>query len=508
MDTTPVWTELSQPRYAPPATSQKFDVIVIGGGITGLTAAWLLKNSGKRVCVLEKNRIGGGETGHTSAHLTYVTDLRPTELIQNFGADAARLTWQAGAAAIDWIERNVEELGINCGFHRVPGFLTASLTSNSDEARSLKDEAKAARQLGFTATYQDAGSILGKPAVSFPNQAIFHPLKYLAALAAAVHGDGCVVCEDAEVTEVAQSPTLITAAGQKLECDHLIVSTHVPLMANTGLVSSTLFQSKLYPYSSYVLGAEIPKGTLSPGLYSDTSDPYYYLRVHSAERNDYAVFGGEDHKTGQCNDTEARYARLTEVLYKILPQAKVDHRWSGQVIETNDGLPFIGEVADRQFDATGYGGNGLTFGTIAGLMARDAVLNEANPWQKLFAPSRKSVRGGLWDYVVENMDFPRYLVSSWLGRSKVKSASDLKNGDGAVISQHGRQVACSRDEHGVLTKVSAVCTHMGCLVDWNKAEQTWDCPCHGSRFLPTGEVIGGPAETPLAHVGRRKQAGV
>ena len=356
-----------------------------------------------------------------------------------------------------------------------------------------------AARLGFDASFVPAGPILGRPAVSFADQAIFHPLKYVRALASSVHSDGSLVCENSEVTQVESDPTVVTVGQHRLECNYLVVGTHVPLMANVGLISATLFQTKLYPYSSYVVGAKIPKGSLAPGLYSDTSDPYYYLRVQAGPGHDYAVFGGEDHKTGQQDDAQARYDRLAKVLHQILPDAAIDHSWSGQVIETNDGLPFIGEVAPQQFDGTGYSGNGLTFGTIAGLMACDAALGRENPWTKLFSPNRKSIKGGLWDYITENMDYPRYLLSGWLKRSPVGSVRQIKNGEGAIVAQRGKQMACSRDDRGNLKKVSAVCTHMGCLVRWNGAEQTWDCPCHGSRFTTDGEVIGGPAETPLPH---------
>ena len=493
----PLWREAGTAPLPKNSLPQERDVVVIGGGITGLTAAVLLKRSGKRVCVLEKSRVGSGETGHTSAHLTCLTDLRPVELIRNFGEEAARLAWQAGAAAIDLIEQLVEDLNIDCGFRRVPGFLHAALRGTEDESTSLREEADAAAKLGFAARYVPSTPVLGKPGVGFADQAIFWPTSYLNALAAEIQGDGSLVCEEAEVTEVGDRPTSVAVGDHRITCDEVVVATHVPLMGKSGLVSATLFQTKLYPYSTYIVGAHLPKGTIPHGLYNDTSDPYYYLRVHPDGDRDYAIFGGEDHKTGQADNEEERYARLTDAFHKIFPGIPVDRRWSGQVIETNDGLPYIGRTAERQFVGTGYAGNGLTFGTIAGLMAHDAVLNRPNPWQKLFDPSRKKVRGGLWDYLVENMDYPRYLVSGWLKPSQIRSADQLSMGEGAVLSENGKQVACSCDEHGHVTKVSAICTHMGCIVRWNKAEKTWDCPCHGSRFLANGEVIGGPAETPL-----------
>jgi Rieske Fe-S protein len=197
---------------------------------------------------------------------------------------------------------------------------------------------------------------------------------------------------------------------------------------------------------------------------------------------------------------EERYKKLEEMLGRLIPTAKVDRRWTGQVIETNDGLPYIGETAERQFVATGFAGNGMTFGTLAAMMATDAILGQKNPWADLFSVNRKKVRGGTWDYITENVDYPYYMLRDWLKGAEADQPSQVKRGDGKILKIDGERVACSRDEDGKLHAVSAVCTHMGCLVHWNSTEHTWDCPCHGSRFEATGEVIGGPAEKPLEEV--------
>jgi Rieske Fe-S protein len=284
-----------------------------------------------------------------------------------------------------------------------------------------------------------------------------------------------------------------------VQCEYLVISTHVPLMGKTGLVSATLFQTKIYPYSSYVIGATLPKGRLPEASFWDTSDPYYYLRVDAGKKSDYVIFGGKDHKTGQETDTEERFQELAQTLVEFLPEAKPERRWSGQVIETSDGLPYMGETAKGQFAASGYSGNGMTFGTLAGMMARDAALGRSNPWHQLFSVNRKAVRGA-WEYVKENFDYPYYFVRDRLAGTEGDSTRDVRRGDGKVINLDGQRVACSRDDEGNLRALSAVCTHLGCLVRWNGAEQTWDCPCHGSRFRPNGEVLAGPAEEPLQPV--------
>src|SRR6185295_11400374 len=222
-----------------------------------------------------------------------------------------------------------------------------------------------------------------RPGIRVADQAKFHPLAYLGGLAAAIVGGGSTIFEHAEVTEVEPEPMAVKCGNHRIACDYLVIATHVPLMGITGLLSATLFQTKLFPYSSYVVGAKVPKGLIPEASFWDTSNPYFYLRVDAGKEADYVIFGGEDHKTGQEVDTGKCFERLEQTLHEIIPAANVDRRWSGQVIETNDGLPYIGETAERQFVATGYGGNGMTFGTLAGLMARDSALGRENPWRDL-----------------------------------------------------------------------------------------------------------------------------
>lgn len=491
------WENKRMPRFSRIGKGRHFDVVVIGGGITGLSAAYFLKEAGKKVCLLERDHIGSGDTGCTTAHLTYVTDIRLAKLAKTFGEPQARAFWQGGATAIDAIEAIANEQQIRCQFRRVPGFLHASLHDNKGEAKQLKYEANLARKLGFDAQFVEAAPIVNRPGIRFSNQAKFHPMAYLAGLAKAVHGDGSIVAEKTEVKEVEAKPLRVKIEDGEITCDYLVIATHVPMMGIAGLVSAALFQTKLYPYSTYAIGAAIPRRRLPEMSLWDTSDPYYYLRVDRGTGDDYVIFGGADHKTGQAGDTNGPFDDLTRTLKELLPDAQIDRRWSGQVIETNDGLPFIGETAERQFVATGFAGNGMTLGTLAGMMARDAIFKYENPWQKLFAVDRKKIRGGTWDYIKENIDYPYYYLKDRLAPVESTSTRDVKRGSGQVVKFDGQRVACSRDGAGELTSVSAICTHMGCVVHWNDAEQTWDCPCHGSRFGPDGSVIAGPAEAPL-----------
>jgi len=494
---TPIWTEhQAMPDFPALKHDLTVDAAVIGGGLTGLTTAYLLRKAGLSVVVLEKGSLGQGEISHTTAHLTYVTDPRLSELVDDLGEEDAQAFWEAGRASLDQIERISDELEIDCDFKRVPGYLHAPWKSADDDRAGLQRDATLARKLGFAADFVEAVPFVSRPGILFHNQARFQPFAYLAGLAQALKAAGGHIFQETEVDEITDDLE-VKLGKYRVKAGFVVLATHVPLMGKAGMLQAALFQTKIAPYSTYALGAEMPHGVVPEGLYWDTSDPYYYLRVDRHGEEDLVVFGGEDHKTGQIDDTRKPYARLEELLHTILPQAKITNRWSGQVIETIDGLPYIGEETKGQFIATGFCGNGITLGTAAAMMAVDSVHGRKSAWHDLFDPSRKALKHS-WDYVTENKDFPYYMVKDRLTPAEDGAAADLLPGEGKILSINGEKAAVSCDADGRICAVSAVCTHMGCLVHWNQAEQTWDCPCHGSRFSAEGEVIGGPAETKLA----------
>jgi len=501
MDTTSYWLDsTSLPRFDTLDKDVKVDVAVIGGGITGATAAYLLKRQGYTVALLERHRCAHIDTGHTTAHLTAVTDLRLHKLVMRFGKQRARATWEAGFAAIDQIVSNIRREEIDCDFKWVPGYLHAPIGGESSGRRSLERDAELAQEFGFQAEFLAKVPFFNVAGVKFANQAEFHPLKYVAALLRAIPGKGSYVFEHSEASEFKAKPLTVTAGKYKVRCNYVVLATHNPLMGTSELIPATLFQTKLFLYSSYAIGARVPAGVFPEALFWDTSEPYHYLRVDRRRGFDYAIFGGEDHKTGQRADPAGAFKRLRAAFEKSVPGAEITHRWSGQVIETKDGLPYIGETSERQFVATGFAGNGMTFGTLAGMMAVDAVLKRKNPWQELFAPNRKKFVGGTWNYLNENKDYPYYLVRDWLGGSEGNSLKALRRNQGKILNLKGKKVAAYRNGDGKVSLCSPVCTHMKCIIHWNDAEKTWDCPCHGSRFAATGEVLSGPAEEDLEEV--------
>jgi glycine/D-amino acid oxidase-like deaminating enzyme/Rieske Fe-S protein len=490
------------PRHPPLDRNLRTDVVVVGAGITGITAAYLLKKAGLRVVVLDRRRIASGDTGYTTSHLTCVTDVTLAKLAKSFGKDHARAVWDAGLAAIWQISECIDAERISCGFSWLPGYLFPPLDRQVKDSdfEELKEEVRIGEELGFDCHFVDNLPFVDRPAVEFPDQARIHPLRYLKGLVQAVHGGGCAIYEETNVDEITDEPLTVIAGAHRVTCDHVVIATHNPIVGKASLIKATLLQTKLALYSSYVVAGQAEPGSVPDAMFWETASPYKYLRLERRRDHDLVILGGEDHKTGQVSDTTARYERLERVVSELVPSVKLTHRWSGQVIETNDGLPFIGEISPGQFLSTGYNGNGITFGTLGAMMACDAITGRENPWAELFNVGRTKIRGGLWDYLKENKDYPYYLIRDRFAGAEGKSTRTLRRGAGKLLDLYGQRVAAFRHENGTVTMLSPTCTHMGCHVQWNEAESTWDCPCHGSRFTPTGDVLAGPAEKPLEEI--------
>jgi len=503
------WLQAPLPRFPAVGQDMETDVVVVGAGITGVTTAWMLRQLGHRVVLLERTRVGHADTGHTTAHLTHVTDARLHQLVRRFGDDGARALWKAGAAAIDQIATIVQQTGVDCGFRRLPGYLHAPLRADprASEARRaidhLQEDAALALRFGFDARFVERVPRLDVPGICFHDQAAFDPGRYLAALLRQIPGGDCHVFEQTILDHIEDQPRrVVLASGHQIRCNYVVIATHNPLSGSLGAVRAGLFQSRLSLYTSYVLGAVLPRQTLPDALFWDTADPYDYLRIEQRADHQFAIFGGADAKTGQENDEHA-FEELEQRLLERLPEARVTQRWLGQVIETDDGLPYIGEHAPGEFIATGFAGNGFTFGTLAASMACDAFLDRANPWANLLRVDRKPFHGGITRYLRENLDYPWYMVRDRFDRARRLALQDVPVGEGRIVVLDGARCAAYRHEDGHLDICSATCTHLKCLVHWNGADRSWDCPCHGSRFSPSGAVLAGPAEKPLPRIDPR-----
>jgi glycine/D-amino acid oxidase-like deaminating enzyme/nitrite reductase/ring-hydroxylating ferredoxin subunit len=471
------------------------DVCVVGAGIAGLTTAYLLVRAGKNVVVLEAEQIASGESSRTTAHLASALDDRFTELERLQGEHGARLAAESHAAAIDRIEAIVREESIDCDFARVDGYLFAAPGTTRED---LDREREAARRAGLEVDWVPRAPLPSfdtGPALKFSHQGQFHPARYLAGLARAIRRQGgrIFVHSPVNVFEGGDHPQAATRCGAAVKAAALVVATNTPVNDRVTL------HTKQFPYRTYALALALPGQALPRALYWDSGQPYHYVRVGSGPEADLLIVGGEDHKTGQGHDEPARFARLEAWARERFPEAgAVAARWSGQVMEPMDGLAFIGRNPhdDNVYIATGDSGHGMTHGTIAGLLLSDLILGRDNPWASLYEPARKSLRAA-GHFVRENVNAAAQYLD-WVTPGEWADIDGLAPGEGAVVREGLRKVAVCRDADGKLHRHSAVCPHLGCIVHWNAAETSWDCPCHGSRFSPGGQVINGPALGRLA----------
>jgi len=487
--------EQTRPMFAPLNEDLEVDVAIVGGGITGVTTAYLLKQTGRTVAVLEKGEVAGGETGRTTAHLTMVTDTRLNELVKMHGRDGARIAWQAGRQAIEMLDQIIRRERLECQWLRVPGYLHSPVGEENND-QQLREEAALAEELGFEARFLDRVPVMGRAGIEYSGQARLHPVLYVRELARRVAGNRSHVFESSPVERVETDPLVLRVNRHQVKCGKLVMATHAPLPGTESMMAGIWLQSRLAPYSTYAVSAVVA-GAPRPGLYWDTSEPYFYVRIDEGNPTR-VIVGGADHKTGQEDQTDEHFEKVENHLHRLFTGVEITHRWSGQVLETDDGLPLIGATTDCQFVATGFAGNGTTFGPLAGVIIRDALTGQKNSFQEIFSPHRRPLVRGAWEYLRENADYPYYMVRDRLRSSGGESLASVAPGEGRVIEQGGERLAVFRDDEGEVHAVSAVCTHMGCVVHWNKAEQTWDCPCHGSRFQVDGEVVCGPALRPLA----------
>jgi glycine/D-amino acid oxidase-like deaminating enzyme/nitrite reductase/ring-hydroxylating ferredoxin subunit len=483
-----LWMKTAQPRVPPPlAEDLRTDVCVIGAGIAGITTAYLLALEGRRVAVIEDGAIGGGETGRTTAHLSNALDDRYYVLERLHGQEGARLAAASHGAAIDRIESIVAAEAIACDFQRLDGYLFVPPGESLD---ILDAEFEAARRAGLGSVRMEprapVNSFHSGPCLHFPRQAQFHPLLYLHALAEAIRQRGGRIFGGTHGSSVETGPPAVVATerGPTVTADFVVCAT------NTPIIDWLVIHSKQAPYRTFAIGARVPSGTVPAALYWDTADPYHYVRLHG----DVLIVGGEDHKTGQEDDAYDRFAYLESWARERFPIAEVEYTWSGQVMEPVDGLGYIGRnPADKGhiLVATGDSGHGMTHGTIAGILLTDLIAGRPSEWARLYDPARKSL-GSAAEYLKENVNVAKQYLD-YVSPGEVGSADEIQPGHGALLRQGLAKLAVYRDEQGALHSLSAVCTHLGCIVHWNSLERTWDCPCHGSRFGVDGAVLNGPA---------------
>lgn len=499
--TSSLWMNQDEPIERPRLSGEvTCDAVVVGSGIAGLSTAYELSMAGLKVIVVDRGPIARGITARTTAHLAPICDDGVSSLVKVRGEEMARLFQESQEAAVTRIETIVKERDISCNFRRLDGYLFPAKGMDFKEARKqLDEEREAVRKAGGEVDRVTGIPFLGfenAPALRYPNQATFHPLKYIRGLIHAIEENGGRIYSHSSVDNIEErddSVRVTTERGGVITAAHAVVATNSPINDRFKL------HSKTAPYRTYAMAFTLPKGTLPDALYWDLADPYHYVRLNPGPGSvDYLIVGGADHKSGEADDGAVRFEAIEAWMRSLLPDLGQEvARWSGQVLDTIDYCGFIGRNPgdDRTYVITGDSGQGMTHGALAGLLLSDLVLGKDNPWQQVYEPSRTPLSGAM-NYINENVtaikNFAEYLTPG-----ELDSADDLKHGEGGIMRNGAAKIAVCRDRDGKLHVNSSVCTHLGCHVHWNSTEQCWDCPCHGSHFAPDGSVLNGPATRPL-----------
>lgn len=496
--TVSLWTDTAQvPSFAPLAGDTAADVCVVGGGIAGLTSAYLLLKEGRSVVLVDALQPGAGETGRTTAHF-FPPDERYAGIAKRFGDARAHLLHDSYERATSLVESIVHDERIACDFRRLDGYLVPAAAGGGTEGVAIIErEHECTQRLGIATTRLPRVPGLAwdtGPALCFHNQAQFHPVKYLAGLVRAIERLGGRIYGDTRARDV-DGTSVVTEKGT-VHAAAVVVATNTPF--NNRFVLHT----KVAPYHSYVVGLTVPRGAIEPFLLWDTGDPYYYVRLddaRAARPYDILVVGGQDHKTGQEGMPQHRWDEIEAWTRARFPQAgEAMYRWSGEVMEPADGVAYLGRnPVDRGnvFVITGDSGNGMTHCTAGAILVTDLIAGRANPWEALYDPGRMPLHG-LGEFAREQANVAAQ-YTDWLQGGEVGSPDRIPPGEGALIREGLKLMAVHRAGDGKLTFLSAACPHMGCAVHWNSAEKSWDCPCHGSRFDIAGQVLHGPSNAPL-----------
>lgn len=489
----------SGPETAYPALDRDVDVdvLVIGAGIVGVTTAYLLGREGAAVAMIDMDRVGRGVTGNTTAKVTSGHSLIYSELERLHGAQTAADYATANEAGLALLRKIVADEGIDCDLEDKTNYVYAS---SPDEASSIREEAAAARRAGLPVTEE---SDLGLPydvniAVALPTQAQFHPRKYVVELARRFESGGGSIYETTRAVSLKEDGTGVvsTAEGHRVTARHVVVATNYPY------VDRALLFARVHPKRSYAIAGPVDAAVLPEGMFISSDQPTRSLRTIPDGERTLLLVGGQGHGVGQEPNTEAHYAELEEWARRYFGMDEILYRWSAQDGVAVDHIPYVGtyQGTERVRVAAGFGKWGFTNGTIGAQVIADDILGRSNPHAPLFDPKRLTVRASAPSFTRENGKVAWHFTGDRVVHPQRGSIDDLGPGEAAVEGLPLRPVAGYRDEHGELHKVSAVCTHLKCIVTWNGAERSWDCPCHGSRFDVDGKVLQGPAVKDLDRV--------
>lgn len=465
------------------------DAAIIGGGIVGITTARLLKDRGVTAAVIEARKVGRQVTGKSTAKMTSQHNIIYQTLERKFGEARARLYAEAQETAIRTIQGLAAAHAIDCDIEPKAAY---TYTRDEKYVSQLDKEVETARRLGLPATLVKETDLPFDvlAAMRFDGQAQFHPTKYVAGLAATIPGEGCHVFENSRAVDY--GPTRVVTDQGTVTARHVVMATHLPL----GQVGG--YYAMAYPYAEPVIAARIRR--IPDGMYINAEEPRHSIRTHRHDNGDvYGIVAGTSFKPGHTDEERKYFDDIERWLVDNFDAGPVEYRWVNEDYRSMDNAPFVGwssSTGAAYLVATGFSAWGISNGTAAGMVIADLIMGRDNRWLEIFDAKRVKPLAGGPRFVKENAEVAAHLVSGYLSR-KLKSFDELAPGEAAIMKVDGENVAAFRDEQGRVHAVSAACSHMGCIVGWNETDRTWDCPCHGSRFELSGEVIHGPATRPL-----------
>lgn len=487
-----IWQKTCEP-YIPLNTvnpDELYDVIIVGGGITGISTAYLLQKSGLRCLILEAYNVCFGTTGGTTAHLNTLLDTPYTTIAKNFGMEKTQLVLQSVQDAITLIKKNISDLNIDCDFRDVTGYLWAS---DKKQEQELTEIVNVSRQAGLDIQPTNGIPVNRKflAAAAFPGQGQFNPIPYAMTLAEAFEKLGGSVLLNSRVTEVNDEGDILKVytSDKCWKARKLIYATHIPPGVN-------LLHLRCTPWRSYALAVTLSDDNYPDNLCYDLEDPYHYYRTQLINGKKFLIVGGKDHKTGQEENTDKPFQLLKDHTRKYFAVKEIVNYWSSQYYESADGLPYIGLLpgkSDRIYVATGFGGNGMVYSSVAAILFRDLLTSQSSPYEKLYEPGRIKPIAGFTAVMQHNTDVIKEYFKKIIPFEKIDSHLDIPPGEGKLVRLDDQSIALSKDMDAGIHAVSPVCTHLHCEVKWNVAEQSWDCPCHGARYNPDGKVLNGPA---------------
>lgn len=475
--------------------SDRYDVAIVGGGITGITTGLLLQKAGRNCIIFESYNLCFGTTGGTTAHLNTLLDNPYTTIIKNFGKENAQLVAQSVKEAIGLVKSNIAEYNIDCAFEDASAYLYAQTDKQVKELQGIHD---ACREVGVKAVYKELPlAIDNKKSMQVEGQGKFHPVKYVHALAKAFEDAGGVILQQCRVEDVEENDIIkITTEKRSFEAGSLIYATHIPPGIN-------LLHLRCAPYRSYAMAVTLKNNNYPGDLYYDMYDPYHYIRSQQIGDKTYLIVGAEDHKTGHVENTDECFLQLEAYARAHFDVNEVVNKWSSQYFEPADALPYIGHLPGHKGNilvASGYGGNGIIYSHVAAATLKSIVLNEDNPYIQLYDPNRVKPVAGFVSFISHNADVVRQFVGKWFTHENLKELAAIASEEGKVVKYEGHTVALYKDKNGNLHAINPTCTHMKCSVAFNSAEQTWDCPCHGARYNIDGIVVTGPANAHLEKI--------